>query len=220
MKNNNYSSVLGNIYLIFKQERFLKSQNDFFTLLGYQKDPSNIEPHIRSNFFNYDCYDASSNLLNIDNLKDRINSILINHPVDTDRLNNVIKNIITEYAEKYAPAEYRWDRSINKHSLVSYNSSDKEKLLMFYKLKNNNYDLAYNFFLSIHFALYKTLPKDFFWGLNYRYDLEEFNQKIINLYGATSNPSVRAIISLAERPTPNIVALYEYAEMFYYGNAN
>lgn len=71
----------------------------------------------------------------------------------------------------------------------------------------------------LYFAINKELPKDFYDPKKFfETDLDEFSHEVTQKYGTVSTPSVRQIITMAKREKPNIVALYELADMYYYGN--
>lgn len=48
-------------------------------------------------------------------------------------------------------------------------------------------------------------------------DLEEYNNNITLEYGVSGNPGMYQLISMANRENPNILALYEVGELWYYG---
>lgn len=244
-KTTDYTSIMGNLFLLFKEPCGYKFQKDFLQLFfGFSnQDVESFESHVRANFFLYDCYDVGSNIINInpsannrtidrqtiedDNnqsnpFRERLESIIVDAKIDTNQLNKRLHYILSNSSQHYLPGKNnRLQEKDNREKyLEEYSHADKEKLLLYYSLKEGNFDISYNLYLLIYFALYKTLPEDFFYGAFYQRDLKEYNQKVTCLYGATSIPSIRAIITLAERENPNLIALYEYAEMFYYGNNN
>lgn len=244
-KATDYTSIMGNLFMLFKDPCGYKSQKDYLErFLGFSDQNINsFETHICANFFLYDCYDISSNIIDIQSTSksdavdtkddeddkehinpfcERLKTIIADAKIDANTLNKDIYRILKNYSNHYLPGQNnRLQKKDNRENyLIEYNSSDKEKLLIYYSLKEGNFDISYNLYLLIYFALYKTLPEDFFYGAFYQRDLEEYNRKVTCLYGATSVPSIRAIITLAERENPNLIALYEYAEMFYYGNNN
>ncbi len=48
-------------------------------------------------------------------------------------------------------------------------------------------------------------------------DLAEYNNETNLMYGAAGNPGMQRLYAIADRPSPNIVALYECGELEYYG---
>ncbi len=98
---------------------------------------------------------------------------------------------------------------------VPYNSELKTQLLSYFQVTKDNYSIERNIYLLIYFAVRKSLPANFYFGYGYRQQLNEFNEKVICRYGVNSKPGTRAIIELAE--SGNIFALYEHADMLYYG---
>lgn len=133
---------------------------------------------------------------------------------------------ITKNVTSFSNTVIRSPKDETEDKIELYDEREKTKLSSYYAAKNNNYNLSYNVFLLIHLAVYKRLPSNFFFGINYQNDLDEFNEEVTCKYGVTSKPGTRAIITLAERSIekdnkePNLFALYEYADMLYYGSEN
>lgn len=48
-------------------------------------------------------------------------------------------------------------------------------------------------------------------------DRKEFNSEVLEKYGCSGKPGVQAVYRLADRENPNVIALYEAAELEYYG---
>lgn len=48
-------------------------------------------------------------------------------------------------------------------------------------------------------------------------DREEFNREVLSKYGCTGNPGIYAIYRLANQKKPNSIAVFEAAELEYYG---
>lgn len=48
-------------------------------------------------------------------------------------------------------------------------------------------------------------------------DREEFNREVVSKYGCTGNPGIYAIYRLANKKRPNSIAVFEAAELEYYG---
>ena len=106
---------------------------------------------------------------------------------------------------------------VPNRGIIFYNPELKEQLLSYLQVTKDNFSIERNIYLLVYFAVRKTLPANFYFGYGYRQQLNEFNDKIICRYGVNSKPGTRAIIELAENG--NIFALYEYADMLYYGNS-
>lgn len=103
----------------------------------------------------------------------------------------------------------------NSKKETEYDKNDKNKLIEL--LEFQNYSLIYSFYLYIYFSVTKHNDPGFYYGVRKARDLNEFNKEVICKYGTSSNPGMRAIISLAKKEPPNIFAMFEYAEMYYYG---
>lgn len=110
----------------------------------------------------------------------------------------------------------------NVRETQSYDKNTIDDLRGYYKdiikeqEKSATFSIAYNIFLLIYLSVYKHLPHNFYFTNKYREDLQEFNTKVLCKYGVTSVPGIRAIVELSKKG--NIFALYEHADMHYYGN--
>ena len=212
--------LIGNLFLEFKKHSLVLNHEDFFKyLISADYIPysnTNVWAFIsKHDYFNRSCYDDTYKALcNIDEYLENTRRLCKKLDITqraslNEKLYQILKDI-TEYCSK---------RTTNGKAVFSlYNENIKKKLLGYYYIKKEHYSLEYNIYLFIFFAVCKTLPDNFFYGINYRNDLKEFNDKIVCKYGVTSEPGIRAIIELAE--TNNIFALYEYADMLYYGKIN
>lgn len=142
-----------------------------------------------------------------------------------NNINDKLKDIANSVVN-YSNFVIRSPKDYSNDKMENYDSRERTKLSSYYSAKSETYNLSYNVFLLIYLAVYKRLPSNFFFGINYQQDLDEFNEEVTCKYGVTSKPGIRAIISLAERGSngdssaPNLFALYEYADMLYYGSEN
>ena len=134
--------------------------------------------------------------------------------------NSSLKDIV-DSVENYSNSHIASIDKAASDAMENYDAREKKRLSIYYSAKGEIFNLAYNTYLLIYFAAYKKLPSNFFFGINFQKDLNEFNEEVTCKYGVTSKPGIRAIISLAERKTDtNLFALYEYADMLYYGSDN
>jgi TPR repeat protein len=100
-----------------------------------------------------------------------------------------------------------------------YDSKAKERLI--YHISNDRELFKLSHFIKwyIYFALNNSIPDDFSVNERTKRDLEEYSDSVIRKFGMTSKFAIREIVKLANRVPPNTVALYEYGDLFYYGNA-
>lgn len=224
MSNESYR-LMGQLYhLCFKKYRLTKTTNDFFELvMGVP-----CTTPTQSDIFQYDFYskNALSDFKEILGNQDTFIKCIEKYIVElnaTSRVefNSIITNIVssvTDYSEYGSRSE-----SFDEKTFKPYEKNELERLKSYYSAKSDNFSLAYNIFLLVYLSVYKRLPVNFFFGTTYEKDLTEFNEEVTCKYGVTSKPGIRAIISLAERNNhegANIFALYEYADMLYYGSEN
>lgn len=221
--------IIGQLYNIFKKYSLCTDTTDFFTEFLYvEKHSDDYDSHYYntikwSSLANYDYFD--------DHVSSDLNKLLAN---EDNYLKIIEKKLITlspsqkEEIEKelldllksLESFSYATKRNPSENDFRTYDSKCINLLNSYFTLKKKYGNLCYNIYLLIYFSLHKHLPGNFFFGIKYKTDLAEFNEKVICKYGATSKPGVRAIISLAEREKPNLFALYEYADMLYYGSPN
>lgn len=220
MENN---SITQQVYELFKHSfRTVKNQNTFMKVLGLNEwalDIISNNAHTKSNIFKYDYYKEFQREFDFNifwkNLKIEINDKNINEKTFNSNLRKIVKN----YSAKYLRENHR-PNARTENSFGEYNEKDRNMLSLYYEIKKKNYDLAYNVYLIMYLAINKHLPDNFYFGANYKQELDEFNQKVICMYGATSVVGIRAILVLSDRPNPNSFALYEKADMYYYGNSH
>lgn len=97
-----------------------------------------------------------------------------------------------------------------------------EKLIEF-TINDHNYKEMVSywtdvFYYFVYFAITDSLhPELAFANYPLREDLEEYNNKITMMYGASGNPGMYQLYAMANRRLPNIIALYECGEREYYG---
>lgn len=80
-------------------------------------------------------------------------------------------------------------------------------------------DIIYYYF---YFAVTDKLHSDMAFSLypELERDLEEYNQQVTMLYGASGNPGMYQLYALSNKKKPNIIALYECGELEYYGKGS
>lgn len=84
--------------------------------------------------------------------------------------------------------------------------------------KKQNEIFAYSLYTSLYFVSKGYICQQYSEIVNgLELDREEFNAEVLSKYGCSGRPGVYAIYNLADRETPNVVALYEAAELEYYG---
>ena len=224
MSNESYR-LMGQLYhLCFKKYRLTKTTNDFFELvMGVP-----CTTPTQSDIFQYDFY--SKNALSdfkevlenqdafINTIEKRIEELNATSKVEFNSIITDIVSSVTDYSDYGSRSE-----NFDENSFKPYEKNERERLKSYYSAKSDSFSLAYNIFLLVYLSVYKRLPVNFFFGTTYERDLNEFNEEVTCKYGVTSKPGIRAIISLAERNNhegANIFALYEYADMLYYGSEN
>ncbi len=112
--------------------------------------------------------------------------------------------------------------SRTEQALHEYDETAKKRLINYFKCANELLGRKLSHYIRwyIYFAIYNSVPKDFSENARSKRDLEEFTDCVIKKYGMVSKHAIREIVKLAERePNPNIIALYEYSDLCYYGNA-
>jgi len=102
-----------------------------------------------------------------------------------------------------------------KKDYVKY---DTTELISF--IEKAKFDLSYYFYLCMHLATLKRLPDNYQRGLSYGRYRKEFDEKVIDKHGANSVPGMNAIYALTKGDDPNPIALFERAEINYYGRLN
>ncbi|MBE5838448.1 tetratricopeptide repeat protein [Butyrivibrio sp.] len=225
--------LIGKLYYLFqKKYHCVKNQGDFFEKLV--NDKINPMAHIiEYDYFTKGMKDIFADRLSCDNqdnpdltplgqwnLKYNIRENILknigtNHKMD---LNNDLIEILTS-TEDYGDTNQNND---NTCKITKSYSDDKDDLIN-YIIRHDDYQitsLEYHIYLLIYLAVFKQLPRNFEFGNDYKEHLEEFNNEVTCRYGVTSDPGRRTIISMAMRDKPNLFALYEYADMLYYGVSN
>jgi hypothetical protein len=185
----------------------------------------------QSDIFKYDYFsknalaDFQANLSNQNEFMQNLNSFFDQMSKEQkNSFNNKLYTIVSSVTDYSNYGERQ--KEFGRNKMIPYEPTERSRLLSYYSAKKDNYNLSYNVYLLIYLAVYKRLPPNFFFGFNYESSLREFNEEVTCKYGVTSKPGIRAIINLAERnnkdgnKSPNIFALYEYADMLYYGNEN
>lgn len=225
-------SITYNIFMLMN--RLTGVSRKYFILDIFRYTPENEEEKNKKegSSLNYgniygsmmDCYTSISLTLDYNRFREFMKNYSIKKcyiATINDELYNILdKKINGKYYD--GTARVKFDKDNKKGNYEPENFKDYDKNLI-EKLKEHilfteNYE--YNIYSMLYFAVNKELPKDFYQPKKFfEDDLEEFSREVTQKYGAVSTPSVRQIISLAKRKeNPNIVALYELADMYYYGN--
>lgn len=142
-------------------------------------------------------------------------------PGQLEDINSVLINIVSTDLY-YSPFSSR-SGNFDERYFKKYSSLELSSLKAYYSAKEQCTTMGYKIYILIYLAVFKRLPPDFYFGIHYADDLNEFNKEVTLKYGVTSKPGVRAILSLIEKAgdnPPNIFAMYEYADMLYYGSSN
>ena len=228
MANKEYR-IIGRLYYdCIKPVHIVSSVDEYFDLV--LSVPCNTPT--QSGILQYDYFttnaliDFKEKITDQDEFIDNLNKHFADLSPDQQNTINSRLNAIASSVINYSNFVIRSPKDYSDDKMENYDTRELTKLSSYYSAKSETYNLAYNVFLLIHLAVYKRLPSNFFFGINYQKDLNEFNEEVTCKYGVTSKPGIRAIISLAERggdgddSTPNLFALYEYADMLYYGSEN
>lgn len=156
----------------------------------------------------------------------------------TEQLDNLLQNPNT-YNEIIEAKNYIFDTAFNKtlinlllpqedySYLVMHNKEnlefipydkDQQKFLYSYlQINKDAFSTGDILYYLIYFFLHKKNPP----AISNRIDLISFDNSILSMYGARADSAVRAIISMATKTNcNNIYAMYEYADMLYYGTTH
>lgn len=215
-ENNTVKAIIGNAFEKLKTMKYWeKDKEKFLTFFGM--DPKTAEyivgnNHTNTSFFNYGYYKG---IINVEkfyhNCQKKVEGI---SEEDKKLINMTLREVLSE-DNKYAN-DYDKNTLKKDIQLIDYDKKSVDCLLYFYELQEYTYDLAYNMSLFLRFAIDKELPEKFYYGANYAKALKEFNDEVLTMYGVTAMQGVRAILYLADKK--NVFALYEKADMYYYGN--
>lgn len=218
MVNN---SITNQVYELVKSIfRTVKNQDMFLKILGINEwalDVISNNSHTKSNIFKFDYYKEFRKEFDYIVLWNNLRTMFDTTNVDREITNAKLRKIVRRYSANYLKENHRANTRTTD-SFGQYSEKDRNMLLLYYEIKKNNFDLAYNVYLIMYLAINKQLPEKFYFGANYKKELDEFNDKVICMYGATSVVGIRAILVLSNRLNPNSFALYEKADMYYYGN--
>ena len=225
MKNKYGYRIMGKLYhKAFKSFSVSKTINDFFDHV--LKVP--CTPPTQADIFHFDYYSKQA-LLDFQNLlsdQDKYVAHLesrVKHLSGEQRrdFNSKLYSIVTS-VENYSPYGER-TKEFDESGYRTYESRDLDSLAVYLSDAEEHFSLSYNIYLLIYLSVYKCLPRNFFFGTRYMPSLMEFNEEVTCKYGINSRPGTRAIINLvkkADAKDVNIFALYEYAEMLFYGIQN
>lgn len=232
-KKSETLGLVGKLYYIFQRKyHCVKNQGDFFEKLV--NDKINPMAHIiEYDYFTKGMKDVFADRLSCDNLDNPDLTPLGQWNIKYNIRENILKNIGANHKmelnndliEILSTTEEYGDTNLNNDStykITKSYSDDKEDLINYINRHNDHQTtcLEYHIYLLIYLAVFKQLPRNFEFGNDYKEHLEEFNNEVTCRYGVTSDPGRRTIISMAMREKPNMFALYEYADMLYYGVKN
>ena len=154
------------------------------------------------------------------------NILFDNYELDIGYNANIMLTVIT----KSFKASYIDEESLKKlHKNRNYNDISVEGTKRLYaylndKIKKNRREsLTRNEFANIIYSVmffisHGYICKRFSEVINgISADREEFNREVLSKYGCTGNPGIYAIYRLANRKKPNSIAVFEAAELEYYG---
>ncbi len=213
--NNDYC-ILGNVYYLLNSYGIFHNRYEFIDFL-VGKEGFTIKKvgftnetlwslMAKRDYITDQTYDLiKENLSNADTFCPKLKKLLNCLSQENADLINKALVTITQKADTYK------DR---KHTF-SYSVESRKRLLAYYDIKKNSYSLAYSIYNLLYLAVYKNVPPNFYYGMKYEDDLEEFNLEVTKRYGVNSPNGARAILRLAEKN--NLIALYEYADILYYG---
>ncbi len=213
-KNKNKETITKQVYSWLLDLNIVSNEEVFLEMLDIN---STVGIHDKTKIFWGDYFTLFQETIDLTKFENKLQDSKINTQSSTT-INKKLISII-ETAELYLTQNKR-SNDWSEKSFEQYDRTFIDKLINYYNFKKDVCDVCYNIRLLMDFAIHKTLPDDFYYGKNYTNDMHEFNNEVVKLYGVTSKPAIRAIISLSTREKPNIVALYELADMFYYGNQN
>ncbi len=216
-------SITGMLYQRFKDKIDIFSSHDsFFYALSLPKDKedallSNRNRHPQ--IFLADYYGRIYDKIDWDAFRKKLAESIERSHCSKDDANKCLPEILSN-ADMYL---YKGQNTNSwcADSFAKYDDSAKEKLALFYSIKQDNFDLTYNIYLLLYFAVTKSLPDNFYFGQNYHQQLREYEEQVTEKFGGSSTgPAIRAILRLTEGGTekaPNIFALLDKADWYYYG---
>lgn len=221
----NETGLLGNLQIILghfdftilvgsEKKPFTPTQPKFYCLITDDK----VEPS--QSIYNKFCkYDVISRTIR-PSLVDKLNypkiykNILKEHliiPDNSSILNDKIKKCLVlslKKVEKYC-------LNTKGEEYLYYDIEEKEKLIDY--LESHSLNLLDMLYLYVYLSVHKKNSPNFYFGAKYDDDMQEFNEEVICKYGTTTKVGIRAIMNLAKKSEPNMFALYEYAELLYWG---
>lgn len=215
--------IIGNLYWELKELSMWNSESDFYEMLGMdEKTVSSYARNTGRKTMYYDYFSPNVYEVFIDDLESNLRKRMIKDKINISKYNKKLINI-TKRKLLYCNKSFT---NISKRELIesgkldeaciSYSKSDLELLRSYYYIYESHGDFVRNLYLMLYLAITKNLPKELLYGVTYELQLHEFSEKVTKLYGTTSEPATRAILCLADQK--NIIAKYEKAEFYYYGN--
>lgn len=100
------------------------------------------------------------------------------------------------------------------NSTGKFNSESKKHLLEYFTCDLSSSTLKDYIYIITYWAMVKTLPPTFFFELNYKKQLTEFNTAVVCRYGVNSQGGKRILLDLCKS---NIFAMYEVGNLYYFG---
>ena len=208
MKNDTEYKLMGNLYHNTLKKYLPTNQKNIMDYFSFFLGTSQINDISANDILLYDYYSKNARLdfeKKLSNEVSYINSLnqILKHlsPSQTEDISNSLNNIISTIND-YSDCSFR-GKTFDKNKLKKYSTLELSSLKTYYTAKENNNNIGYKIYLLIYLSLYKRLPENFYFGMHYRSELEEFNNEVTLKYGVTSKPGVRAIISLVEREESN-----------------
>ena len=226
MKRKNCSLMSRLYYNIIKPLGLYRDISEYFGVFFKINDSSD---NIFSDIFHYDYFSSNVEKEFLSKLSDK--DTYIKHLNSELKIVNSLKektiteglSAIVSVPNYYSKVSKR-AKDFDENELNEYEISDLEELEEFYSNNENNFNIGYKIYVLIYLSIKKRLPADFYWEKNYENQLYEFNREVTLKYGLSSKTSIRTIINLAtqkdENKENNIFALYEYADMLFYGRYN
>ena len=126
------------------------------------------------------------------------------------RMKKLIKSV-NIYALKRIKSS---ETSFSEDSFSTYNPDAKKHLLKYFTCDISSCTLKDYIYVITYWAMLKTLPPVFFFELNYRKQLAEFNTVVVSRYGVNSQGGKRVLLDLCNS---NIFAMYEVGNLYYFG---
>ncbi len=213
---NDKKSITGMIRNSLSEIDLFAKDDAFLSTLSIHTNNS----HAKECIFKADYYGEISSNINWERFKKIVKEDITRSDYDENDINNKVISILNESGMYLDVQGMKYCEKWKENDFSKYDETLKERLATYYQIKKDSFDLSYNIYLLVYFAVTKQLPKNFNYGEQYEKALNEYNERVTKVFGNNSRPSVREIMLLAEGPNPNIFALLDKADMYYYGNQN